>query len=169
MRHRNRRPLKRMRLTSEHAPSTSKQHLRSRGALLARGSIAMLLLACSGGGGGGNGVSTYFAGGDVGLVNIYAGTGANALSPVAKRARPLVYVPNAKGASVTVIDPTTYTVVRPFKTGRVPQPVVPSYDLTRLWVANNSSNSLPPIDPETGADGPPVKVEDPYNLYFTPD
>ena len=113
--------------------------------------------------------SATSASGSAALTNIYAATGVNALSPVAARARPLVYVPNAKGGSVTVIDPATYTVLRTFKTGHVPQHVVPSYDVTRLWVANNSSNSLTPIDPVTGADGPPVKVDDPYNLYFTPD
>src|SRR5437762_3162253 len=102
-------------------------------------------------------------------LNIYAGTGANALSPVAARARPLVYVPNSMGASVTVIDPATYTVVRTFKTGKVPQHVVPSYDMKTLWVANNSGNSLTPIDPVTGDDSAPVRVDDPYNLYFTPD
>jgi YVTN family beta-propeller protein len=133
--------------------------------------LLTLLIAC------GSRTTTDSAGGDVGLLgtgatellNIYAATGANALSPVAARARPLVYVPNARGASVTVIDPKTYTVVRTFRTGKVPQHVVPSYDETRLWVANNSSNSLTPIDPVTGDDGPPVKVDDPYNLYFTPD
>ena len=102
-------------------------------------------------------------------VNIYAGTGANALSGVAASARRLVYVPNSMGASVTVIDPATYSVVRTFKTGRVPQHVVPSYDMKTLWVANNSGNSLTPINPETGVDSTPVKVDDPYNLYFTPD
>src|SRR5207249_783763 len=29
--------------------------------------------------------------------------------------------------------------------------------------------TLTPIDPVTGKPGPPVPVEDPYNLYFTPD
>jgi YVTN family beta-propeller protein len=131
----------------------------------------MLLTACR------SRATTDSAGGEVGLfgnggsslVNIYAATGANALSPTARKARPLVYVPNSKGASVTVIDPTTYTVLRTFKTGKVPQHVVPSYDMSHLWVANNASNSLTPIDPETGADGPRVPVDDPYNLYFTPD
>jgi YVTN family beta-propeller protein len=102
-------------------------------------------------------------------VNIYAGAGANNLSPEAARARPLVYVPNSKSASVTVIDPKTYTAVRTFPTGRVPQHVVPSYDLRTLWVANNAGNSLTPIDPTTGQEGRPVSVDDPYNLYFTPD
>ena len=102
-------------------------------------------------------------------VNIYAASGKNALAPAAARARPLVYVPNARGASVTVIDPVTYRVVRTFATGTTPQHVVPSYDLRTLWVANNDGNSLTPIDPVTGQDGPRVAVDDPYNLYFTPD
>jgi len=133
--------------------------------------VLTLLTACR------SRTTTDSAGGEVGLlgnggsslVNIYAATGANALSPVARKARPLVYVPNSKGGSVTVIDPTTYTVLRTFRTGKVPQHVVPSYDMTHLWVANNASNSLTPIDPATGADGPRVTVDDPYNLYFTPD
>jgi YVTN family beta-propeller protein len=36
-------------------------------------------------------------------------------------------------------------------------------------VANNSSNSLTPIDPLTGKEGKSVQVDDPYNVYFTPD
>jgi len=104
-----------------------------------------------------------------GAVNIYAEDGANNLAPEAARAKPLVYVPNSRSASVTVIDPKTYQVVRTFPTGKVPQHVVPSYDLSTLWVANNASNSLTPIDPLTGQEGPQVRVDDPYNIYFTPD
>ncbi|MDQ6771184.1 MAG: hypothetical protein M3Z54_14500 [Gemmatimonadota bacterium] len=104
-----------------------------------------------------------------GSVNIYAEDGANNLAPAAKRALPMVYVPNSRSASVTVIDPRTYEVVRTFATGKVPQHVVPSYDLSTLWVANNSSNTLTPIDPVTAKEGATVKVDDPYNLYFTPD
>src|SRR2546421_10800922 len=37
-------------------------------------------------------------------VNLYAAAGANALSSVAARARPLVYVPNSHDGSVTVIE-----------------------------------------------------------------
>ncbi|MFL5483670.1 MAG: YncE family protein [Gemmatimonadaceae bacterium] len=102
-------------------------------------------------------------------VNIYALTGANELAPAARRALPMVYVPNSKSGTVTEIDPRTYQVVRTFPTGRVPQHVVPSYDLSTLWVANNSSGTLTPIDPKTGIAGKAVKVDDPYNLYFTPD
>jgi YVTN family beta-propeller protein len=104
-----------------------------------------------------------------GTVNIYAEAGADNLAPEAARAIPMVYVPNSRSGTVTVIDPKTYEVVRTFPTGKVPQHVVPSYDLSTLWVANNASNSLTPIDPLTAKEGPPVKVDDPYNIYFTPD
>src|SRR6185295_10256421 len=50
-----------------------------------------------------------------------------------------------------------------------PQHVVPSWDLRTLWVNNDLGNSLTPINPATGHFGTPVRVADPYNLYFTPD
>jgi DNA-binding beta-propeller fold protein YncE len=54
-----------------------------------------------------------------------------------------------------------------------PQHVVPSYDLRTLWVTNNAEGrpdgSLTPIDPVTGKPGTPVAVDDPYNMYFSPD
>lgn len=101
--------------------------------------------------------------------NIYAFAAANMVAPVAARARHLVYVPNSRAASVSVIDPATYRVIRTFRTGRVPQHVVPAYDLSRLWVLNNEASTVTPIDPVTGMDGKPVHVDDPYNMYFTPD
>ena len=101
--------------------------------------------------------------------NIYAAAGAGMLSPVARRALSRVYVPNGGAASVSVIDPATYKVVRTFPTGAVPQHVVPAYDLATLWVANQDGNTLTPIDPVTGVPGPHVSVTDPYNMYFTPD
>ena len=102
-------------------------------------------------------------------VNLYAAAGANRLSPRAAQARPLVYVPNSKDGTVTVIDAHSYRVLRTFPTGALPQHVVPSYDLTTLWVANNLGGTLTPIDPATGQEGESVPVDDPYNLYFTPD
>src|SRR3989442_975105 len=102
-------------------------------------------------------------------LNLYAATGAGMLSPAARRAKPLVYVPNSKDGTVSVIDPRSYHVVRTFPTGALPQHVVPAYDLGILWVANNLGNSLTPIDPVTGREGRTVPVSDPYNLYFTPD
>ena len=50
---------------------------------------------------------------------------------------------------------------------------MPSWDLKTLWVANNAEGrtdgSLTPIDPKTGKTGAPIAVDDPYNMYFTPD
>src|ERR1700729_636099 len=68
-------------------------------------------------------------GSEAAAANIYAATGKNALAPAAARARPLVYVPNSRSATVTVIDPATYRVIRSFSTGALPQHVVPSFDL----------------------------------------
>ena len=101
--------------------------------------------------------------------HVYAGVGADALSPTALRAREMVYVPNTLSDTVQLIDPHTYKVVGRFHTGREPQHVVPSWDLKTLWVNADLGNSLTPVDPVTGKAGRPVPVEDPYNLYFTPD
>jgi YVTN family beta-propeller protein len=116
--------------------------------------------------------ATYDAAGEVtdkaGAINIYAATGPNALSPIARRAKPFVYVPNSRSGTMTIIDPTTHSVVRTIPTGVVPQHVVPAYDLSTLYVLNNSSSTLTPIDPNTGETKRAVHVDDPYNLYFTP-
>ncbi|HEY7393876.1 MAG TPA: YncE family protein, partial [Gemmatimonadaceae bacterium] len=109
------------------------------------------------------------AGGLLGGVNIYSATGANALAPEAARARPLVYVPNSRSRSVSVIDPAKHAVVWTIPTGKIPQHVVPSWDLRTLWILNNSGNTVKPIDPISGRDGPSIPVDDPYNMYFTPD
>jgi YVTN family beta-propeller protein len=82
--------------------------------------------------------------------------------------RPLIYVPNSLSDTVDVIDPATYRIVEHFPVGRLPQHVVPSYDLRTLYVTNDLGNSLTPIDPRTGMPGVPIPVDDPYNLYFTP-
>lgn len=101
--------------------------------------------------------------------NVYAGAGVGMVDSVARRALPRVYVPLGGAASVAVIDPATYRLERVFPTATLPQHVVPSYDLRTLWVANDIGNSLTPIDPLTGQEGKSIPVEDPYNLYFTPD
>ena len=101
--------------------------------------------------------------------NIYSAAGVDMLSPAVKHDRSLVYVPNTLDGTVSVIDPATYKVVYTFKSGALPQHVVPSYDLRTLWVTNDYGNSLTPINPVTGKPGRNVPVRDPYNLYFTPD
>jgi YVTN family beta-propeller protein len=99
--------------------------------------------------------------------NVYAAD--TKIAPIARRDRPLVYVPDTGSDDVYEIDPRTYQVVRHFMVGAVPQHIVPSYDLRTLWVNNDIGNSLTAIDPVTGKPGRTVHVDDPYNLYFTPD
>ena len=105
--------------------------------------------------------------------NIYSEQSANKMSPTVKNAKPLVYVPNNRSDSVTVIDPVTFKVLRTVAVGKDPQHVVPSWDLTKLFVTNNAEGrtdgSLTPIDPVTGEFGAPIPVDDPYNMYYTPD
>jgi DNA-binding beta-propeller fold protein YncE len=101
--------------------------------------------------------------------NVYAADAANALSPVVRADRPLVYVPNSQSNTVDEIDQRTFKVVRHFAVGALPQHVTPSYDLKTLYVLNDIGNSLTPINPRTGAPGREIPVDDPYNLYFTPD
>ena len=101
--------------------------------------------------------------------NVYAFDGRGMLTGAARRARPLVYVPNSRSDTVDVIDPRTFRIVRHFAVGGLPQHVVPAWDLRRLYVTNDAGNSLTPIDPRTGKPGARISVEDPYNLYFSPD
>jgi YVTN family beta-propeller protein len=101
--------------------------------------------------------------------NVYEFTQADDLAPSVRDITPRVYVPNSESGTVSVIDPATFQVVDEYPVGRLPQHVVPSHDMQTLYVNNNQGNSLTPIDPRTGRPGPEIPVDDPYNLYFTPD
>lgn len=91
------------------------------------------------------------------------------LAPAVQGDASLVYVPDTGSNDVYEINPRTYRIVRHFSVGAVPQHIVPSYDLRTLWVNNDIGNSLTAIDPVNGKPGRTVPVDDPYNLYFTPD
>ncbi|MGZ5098743.1 MAG: YVTN family beta-propeller repeat protein [Usitatibacter sp.] len=105
--------------------------------------------------------------------NIYSEATAGKLSAAVSGHKELVYVPHVQSNNVYVIDPATFKVVDKFKVGFNPQHVVPSWDLQTLWVTNNAEGttkgSLTPIDPATGKPGPAIDVDDPYNMYFSPD
>ena len=105
--------------------------------------------------------------------NLYSAAGPNMFSPATGGALDRVYVPNSSSNTVSVIDPATLKVVDTFPVGATPQHIVPSYDLQTLWVTNNATGttrgSLTPIDPRTAKPGPSIAVDDPYNMYFTPD
>ena len=105
--------------------------------------------------------------------NLYSEIAPGKMSAAVGNALQRVYVPNRQSNDVVVIDPATMTVVDRFKVGQNPQHVVPSWDLKTLWVANNAEGrtdgTMTPIDPTTGKPGKSIAVDDPYNVYFTPD
>jgi YVTN family beta-propeller protein len=101
--------------------------------------------------------------------DVYAADRPGELSPVARRAKAYVYVPNSKSNTVDVISQKSGRIVRNFAVGALPQHVTPSWDLKTLYVTNDVGNSLTPIDPRTGKPRRRIPVLDPYNLYFTAD
>ena len=104
-----------------------------------------------------------------GPVNVYAADRAGDLSPAVRGDPALVYVPNSVSDTVDVISQRTFKIIKEFPTGALPQHVTPAYNLKTLYVDNDVGNSLTPINPRTAQPGTPIPVEDPYNLYFTPD
>jgi YVTN family beta-propeller protein len=102
--------------------------------------------------------------------NVYAYDRAGMLRGAARLARPLIYVPNSESDTVDVINPHTLRIVAHIAVGGLPQHVVPAWDLRTLYVTNDTGNSLTPINPRTGRPrGASIAVDDPYNMYFTPD
>jgi YVTN family beta-propeller protein len=81
-----------------------------------------------------------------------------------------IYVPNSDSDTVSVIDPGKAKVVDSFAVADLPHHITPSHDLETFYVNSTGGNSLLPIDPETAKPkGRAIPVDDPYNLYFTPD
>ena len=103
------------------------------------------------------------------MKNVYAADRVGNFSAAVQGARPYVYVPNSDSGTVDVIDQRTFKVVSHFAVGALPQHVVPAWDLKTLYVTNDLGNSLTPINPRTGKPGQTIPVDDPYNMYFTPD
>jgi DNA-binding beta-propeller fold protein YncE len=148
--------------------------------------VALLALVVAGCGGGHHGTTTATGTGstrttpsvgsatadaaaDAAPENVYRADGAGMFSPRVHGDPALVYVPNSMSNTVDVISQRTMKIVAQFPTGALPQHVTPSWNLRTLYVDNDLGNSLTPIDPRTGRPGRPIPVEDPYNLYFTPD
>jgi DNA-binding beta-propeller fold protein YncE len=116
--------------------------------------------------------------------NIYAATAPGEFAVAVKGFPAGVYVPNSKSDTVDVIDQATFKIVSHFVLPKLskhtlaprhaafllePQHVVPSWDLKKLWVAQDLGDQLTMIDPATGKEGVTIHVDDPYNMYFTPD
>jgi YVTN family beta-propeller protein len=101
--------------------------------------------------------------------NVYQYTQANQLAPSVRDIPTRVYVPNSMSNTVSVIDPSSLNVIDEFPVKALPQHVVPSWDMQTLYVNNNNGNTLTPIDPRSGKPGADIPIDDPYNLYFSPD
>ena len=102
-------------------------------------------------------------------VNIYGNIGNANRNPATAGALERVYVPHEVSGTTSVIDPHTFQVIDTFTTGPESQHVVPSWDMTTLYAVSGQGARLTPIDPTTGQPGAAIPVDDPYNLYFTPD
>ena len=105
--------------------------------------------------------------------NLYSEVAAGKVGAALRDDLERIYVPNLRSNDVYVVDPNAMKVVDRFKVGIGPQHIVPAWDMRTLWVTNNAEGrtdgSLTPIDPRTGKPGKAVAVDDPYNMYFTPD
>ena len=153
----------------------SKQVPRPLTVRLVLAALLAALPACSGVGSGtaapprGSSSTTLAPPAAVAAAGVYAHTGPGDLSPAVAGVPTRVYVPNSESDTVDVIDPATFKIVDHFRVGDLPQHIAPAWDLKTLYVTNNVGNSLTPVDPVSGRPGPAIPVDDPYNLYFTPD
>ena len=101
--------------------------------------------------------------------DVYAATALGMFHPAVVGLPERVYVPDGRRNTLSVIDPKTFRIIATYPVGRMPQHIVPSFDLKTLYVTNDVGDTLTPIDPRTGRPGSSIAVVAPYNLYFTPD
>ncbi len=94
--------------------------------------------------------------------------------PAASAARPSgpqpIFVLNSLDATISVIDPVSFTELRRLPTGKEPHHLYLSPDERSLLVANAMSDTLTLVDPKTGLVQRTIAgVDDPYQLRFSPD
>lgn len=94
--------------------------------------------------------------------------GQAASAPASGRAP--VFVLNSLDATISVIDPATWTELRRLPTGKEPHHLYLTPDDRTLLVANAMSDSLTVVDPRSAAVLRTVAdIGDPYHLRFSPD
>lgn len=92
------------------------------------------------------------------------------LGATAAEPPPPIFVLNSKGASVSVIDPTTWKETQRFHTGKEPHHLYLTPDEKSLIIANAMGDSLLFVDPKTAVVQRTVRgILDPYHLRFSPD
>nr|WP_156466640.1 YncE family protein [Methylibium sp. Root1272] len=81
-----------------------------------------------------------------------------------------MFVLNSLDATISVIDPVSFTELRRLPTGKEPHHLYLSPDERSLLVANAMSDTLTLVDPKTGLVQRTIAgVDDPYQLRFSPD
>lgn len=81
-----------------------------------------------------------------------------------------IFVLNSLEATISVVDPATYTERKRIPTGKEPHHLYLTPDEKSLIVANAMSNSLTFIDPVTAEVQRTIHdIDDPYHLRFSPD
>lgn len=86
------------------------------------------------------------------------------------RTRAPIFVLNSLDASISIVDPETFTETKRVPTGKEPHHLYLAPDEKSLLVANAMSDSLTLIDPKTGDLQRTVTgIDDPYHLAFSPD
>ena len=111
------------------------------------------------------------------LSAVLAVFGLLALVPIGSRAQSAatsitspVFVLNSLDASVSVINPATWTETKRIATGKEPHHLYLTPDEKSLIVANALSDSLTFIDPKTAEVQRTIRgIIDPYHLRFSPD
>ncbi len=94
---------------------------------------------------------------------------APATPPATTKAHP-IFVLNSLDASVSVVDPVSYTEARRITVGKEPHHLYLTPDRKSLIVANAAGNSLTFIDPVTAQVQRTLPaILDPYQLRFSPD
>lgn len=96
------------------------------------------------------------------------------MAPAASAATPSgpspIFVLNSLDATISVIDPLSFTELRRLPTGKEPHHLYLSPDERSLLVANAMSDTLTLVDPRTGLVQRTIAgVDDPYQLRFSPD
>lgn len=104
------------------------------------------------------------------LSGLVASAMAQTPAPVSVPTPPPVFVLNSLDASISVIDPLSWTEVRRLPTGKEPHHLYLTPDEKSLIVANAEGDSLTLVDPRTGTVQRTITgIVDPYHLRFSPD
>jgi YVTN family beta-propeller protein len=100
----------------------------------------------------------------------HAQTAAPQAASAQAAAQPPIFVLNSLDASISVIDPATWTEKQRIPTGKEPHHLYMTPDEKSIIVANAGADSLTFIDPKTAQVQRVIKgIIDPYHLRFSPD